>query len=65
LDDPKLALLRVEIDEAEYWTAPPSAVVRVLGFAKAMVTGKAYDAGENRKIDVKDGRAVEIHQKDS
>jgi len=50
LDDPKLALLRVAADKAEYWDSPGSAIVHALGFAKAVLTGKPYDGGENKKI---------------
>ena len=51
LDDPNLALLRVDVNEAEYWDSPSSKVVQLAGFVKAMVTGKpATDVGENRKL---------------
>ena len=50
LDDPDLALLKVEVDKAEYWDTPGSAVVHALGFVKATLTGKAYQPGENEKI---------------
>ena len=52
LDDPRLALLKVTADNAEYWSAPPSAVVRMVGLAKALITGEQYDAGENEKIEL-------------
>jgi general stress protein 26 len=42
LEDPKIALLRVDVDRAEYWDAPSSAAVRLFGFAKAVLTGKRY-----------------------
>ena len=42
VDDPNIALLRVAVDKAEYWDSPSSAVVRLIGFAKAVVTGKRY-----------------------
>ena len=42
LDDPNIALLRIDVDRAEYWDAPSSAVVQLFGFAKAMLTGKRY-----------------------
>ena len=35
LDDPNLALLRVDVEKAEYWDSPGSAIVHALGFAKA------------------------------
>ena len=50
LDDPKLALLRVAPDKAEYWDSPGSMVVHAIGFAKAVLTGKPYDGGENEKL---------------
>ena len=42
VDDPNLGLLRVEIEKAEYWDAPASSVVQLIGFAKAIATGKPY-----------------------
>ena len=41
-DDPNIALLRVDVDKAEYWDSPSSTVVQLFGFAKAIVTGKPY-----------------------
>lgn len=51
-DDPELGLLQVTVDKAEYWDTPHSAVVHVLGFVKAVTTGKPYRAGENEKLDL-------------
>ena len=50
-DDPEIALLRVDVEKAEYWDAPSSTLVKLVGFAKAMVTGQPYKPGENKKID--------------
>ena len=52
LDDPNIALLRVEVEKAEYWDSPSSAVVRMFGFAKAVVTGKPYgeEGTDHKKI---------------
>lgn len=50
LDDPELALLKVSVDKAEYWDSPSSTVVQLVGFAKALVTGKSYEGGENEKV---------------
>jgi general stress protein 26 len=51
LDDPNLALLRIDVTDAEYWDAPSSKMVQLAGFVKAMITGKpATGIGENRKI---------------
>jgi general stress protein 26 len=51
VDDPKLALLRVHIDRAEYWTSPGKAAY-VFGMAKAMATGKAMRMGEDHKLNL-------------
>jgi general stress protein 26 len=42
LDDPGIALLRVEVEKAEYWDSPSSTAVRLFGLAKALATGKRY-----------------------
>lgn len=52
LEDPDLALLKVNVEQAEYWDAPSSKVVALIGFAKALVTGKRPEIGENEKIDL-------------
>lgn len=50
LDDPHLALLKVKVEEAEYWDSPSSTLVQIAGFVKALVTGQSADGGENEKI---------------
>jgi len=50
LDDPDLALLRVDIEKAEYWDAPGTAIGRLYGFTKALATGKTDGLGENKKL---------------
>ena len=51
LDDPKLALLRVDVTDAEYWDGPSTKVAQLAGFVKAVVTGRsANDIAENRKL---------------
>ena len=49
-DDPRLALLKVEVDKAEYWDSPSSAVMHLVGFVKALATGTEYEPGENKKL---------------
>lgn len=44
VDDPHLSLLKVYIEKAEFWDAPASAWVELAGFAKALLTGKPYEA---------------------
>lgn len=49
-DDPNIALLQIEVDNAEYWDVPSSKMVHLIGVVKATLTGQAYDPGENEKI---------------
>lgn len=51
LDDPHLCLLKVTVEHAEYWDAPSSKIVQLVGFVKALATGQEADYGENKKID--------------
>lgn len=51
LEDPNLGLLKVSVDQAEYWDSPSGAVVRLVGFVKSVVTGEPIgNPGENEKI---------------
>jgi general stress protein 26 len=56
-DDPKLQLVEVRIDTAEYWDGEGNRLVRLVGIVKAAVTGDEYDAGEQGEISLDDGRA--------
>jgi general stress protein 26 len=49
-DDPETALLKVDVTKAEYWDAPSSTIVKLVGFAKAVMTGREYRPGENEKL---------------
>lgn len=49
-DDPEVALLKVDVAKAEYWDAPNSTIVKLVGFAKAVLTGQQYRPGENEKL---------------
>lgn len=54
LEDPRITLVKVDVEKAEYWDSPSSTLVQLAGFAKALITGKRMeDAGENEKIDLK------------
>ncbi|TFW09878.1 general stress protein [Oxalobacteraceae bacterium OM1] len=50
LADPDLVLIRVTMDEAEYWDAPGNVIKRFYGLSKGVVTGKTDALGENRKV---------------
>ena len=50
IDDPDLVLLKVNLEEAEYWDAPGSAIMRTYGLAKAVATGNTDALGSNAKV---------------
>lgn len=50
LDDPHLCLLKIPVEQAEYWDAPNSTIVQLFGMVKAVATGTEADYGENKKI---------------
>jgi general stress protein 26 len=50
IEDPDLALLRVDVEKAEYWDAPGTAVGRLFSATRALITG-SKDVGDNVKID--------------
>lgn len=52
-DDPDIALLKVDTQQAEYWDAPSSTMVHAYGYAKAVLTGSSPNPGENKKLDLR------------
>ncbi len=50
LDDPELALIRVDVDGAEYWDPPSGAMVQLFGYVKAAITGQPPKPGGHEKI---------------
>lgn len=54
-DDPDLALLKVSVEQAEYWDSPSSKMMHLVGFVKALATGQSYEPSENEKINLKAG----------
>lgn len=50
LEDPRLILICVEPETAEYWEGTSSKVVVAFNMLKAIVTGDEYDAGKHDKI---------------
>ena len=55
-DDPDIALMRVRPEKAEYWDSPSSTIVHMVGYAKAALTGKSPEPGENAKVDLETAR---------
>ena len=49
-DDPEIALLRVNLEKAEYWDSPSSTIAYVMNLVTSVVTGKDADYGENKKL---------------
>jgi general stress protein 26 len=49
LDDPDLALLRIHVEEAEYWRSHGT-VVTIAGFIKALTTGQRAETSEHRYV---------------
>lgn len=58
-DDPKLTLLKVEVEQAEYWDGPSSTMVQLIGFAKAALTGHRYIPGDHGKFDLRGNTPVQ------
>ena len=52
LDDPHLSLLKISVEEAEYWDSPNSKLVQIAGFVKALVTGQEAEGGDYGKINL-------------
>lgn len=52
LDDPDLALLRVQMHKAEYWDGPGSSMKQLYALTKALTTGDKDALGDNVKINL-------------
>jgi hypothetical protein len=50
-ESPDVALMKVEVDGAEYWDSPSSTFVHAYGYIKSITTGQPPAAGENDKVD--------------
>lgn len=50
-DQADIALLKVNVEKAEYWDGPSSTVAQAVSFVSAIVTGKQVEMGENKKLD--------------
>jgi general stress protein 26 len=51
-DDPELALIKVSVEQAEYWDSPTSPVAHAIGFIKAATTGKQHTVGDHQKLEL-------------
>jgi len=54
LEDPELALLCVDVEDAHFWDTPSGKMVQLFGMVKAAVTGEGYkpSKGETGHIDL-------------
>jgi general stress protein 26 len=52
LNEPDIALLKVNVDKAEYWDAPAGWIAKTIGFVKAATTGEKANLTENAKINL-------------
>ena len=52
-DDPAIAVLRVDISEAQFWEASSSRLVRGLKYVAAAATGGDVDLGETGTVELK------------
>lgn len=53
LNDPDMALLKVNVQKAEYWDAPSGKMGLLYAVAKGLATGAKDSGGEDRKLDIK------------
>ena len=52
IDEPDIALLKVSVDQAEYWDGSKSWLAQVVEMTRALATGTMPDLGENKKLNV-------------
>ena len=52
-DDPEIALLKINLEKAEYWDSPSSTIGYALSFVSSLVTGEQPDFGENKQLKLK------------
>jgi hypothetical protein len=52
LEEPDLALLKVDIERAEYWDAPSGTMAEIAGLLKVRAASGPSTGGENEKIDL-------------
>jgi general stress protein 26 len=50
LQDKELALLKVDVDQGEYWDAPSSTMIHAYGYVKARLTGEPPHPGGHDKV---------------
>jgi general stress protein 26 len=56
LDDPELALLRIDPERAEYWDVPSGAMRQITGILRAVFIGQPVNPEEHEKLDLRASR---------
>ncbi len=51
-DDPHITLIEVDVDSAEFWDSPSSAMVHAYGYVKARLTGEPPQPGEVARVEM-------------
>lgn len=49
-EDPKIGLIKVKVEGAEYWDSPSSTMLYAYGYLKAVTTGERPNGGENATV---------------
>ena len=49
-EDPEITVIKVVVEDAEYWSAPSSAIVRNFRMLKASITGDGSQVGEHEHV---------------
>ena len=52
LNDPQLALLKIEVEGAEYWDSPSSTIAHIEGFIKTKLSGEQQHVGDHAKVEI-------------
>ena len=50
--DPEISLIAVKVDRADYWVVPKTRIARAVGAAKALATGRRYEAGRHGTLQI-------------
>ena len=52
LDEPDIALLKVNVEQAEHWDSASSKMVQLVGLVKSVAAGETFQPGDNVKLDL-------------
>jgi general stress protein 26 len=51
VEDPELALVRLDVERGEYWDSDQNALLKMFEFGKALATGRRAEAGDKGSIE--------------